>query len=447
MTRHRARLSRITEYLQTGIWRVRLNTLPRRKAFFLRQARILLLSIQGFTRDACPLRASALTFYSLLSLVPVAAMAFGVAKGFGFDRRLEAELLDKFPGQQEVVVQVIGFAQSFLENTKGGLIAGIGLAVLFWTVLKVLGHIETSFNAIWDIDTHRSFGRKFGDYLSIMFVAPVLVLVSSSATVFITTQVTLIASKISLLGLLSPLIFSLLKLLPYGIVWVLFTVIYMLMPNTRVRLFSGMTAGIAAGTLYQITQWLYINFQVNAARYNAIYGSFAALPLFLIWLQISWLIVLLGAEISYAHQNVDAHEIESDGLEISAHLKRLVGLLITHCIVKAFSEGRSPLSATDLSNRLQLPIRLVNQTLGRLVKSDMVTRICPGDDPDDDERFQPAMDIHRLTVQSVIHALDQTGTQDLRLPESPEVKRLSDALSQFSGILETAPANRPLMDL
>lgn len=142
-------LSKFVQFLQTDIWRIRASKLPGRKSFWIRQLRIILLAIRGFDEDKCQLRASALTFFSLLSVVPVVAMAFGIAKGFGFESILEKQLLEKMPGQEAVVEQIIAFAHSFLENTQGGVIAGIGIAILFWTVIKVLGNIENSFNGIW----------------------------------------------------------------------------------------------------------------------------------------------------------------------------------------------------------------------------------------------------------------------------------------------------------
>ena len=440
-------ISRAVTYFREGVWQTRLDDLPRIKAFFIRQLRILVLSVQGFSRDACPLRASALTFYSLLSLVPVAAMVFGVAKGFGFDRRLETELLGKFPGQEEVVLQVISFARSFLENTKGGLIAGIGLVILFWTVVKVLGHIEAAFNHIWGIEDHRSFSRKFGDYLSIMFVAPILVLVSGSATVFITTQVTTITTKIAILGMFSTVIFAMLKLIPFVLLWILFTIIYMLMPNIRVRLFSGITAGIVSGTLYQIVQWFYINFQVNASRYNAIYGSFAALPLFLIWLQISWFIVLLGAEISCAHQTVETGEIEMDTEGVSPYLTRLVGLSAVHRIVSLFAAGNPPPTVDALANHLGISVRLVRHVLDNLVRAGIVSRICVDELGDQELSYQPALDIQRIRVLDVAAALDKAGVSHLPMAETPGRLAIEATLERFSQRIADSEENRLIKDL
>jgi len=249
------------------------------------------------------------------------------------------------------------------------MIAGIGLALLFWSVIKVLGHIEGSFNEIWEIKTPRSFGRKFSDYLSIMLISPILVIMSSSVTVFITTQIKLITEKIALLGFFSPLIFFTLKFLPYCIIWILFTMIYIIMPNTRVSFKSGLISGVIAGTIYQILQGLYIFFQVGVARYNAIYGSFAALPLFLIWLQLSWFIVLFGAEISYANQNVDTYEFEPDCHKASNHFKRILALRLTQLCVQDFQTSESPRTAEQLSAFLEIPVRLVRQVLSELAEA------------------------------------------------------------------------------
>ena len=180
----------------------------------------------------------------------------------------------------------------------------------------------------------RSFSRRFTDYLSVMLICPILLIMASSVTVFINTQATLITQKIALLGAISPVIHVLLELLPYTVIWFVFTFIYIFIPNTKVNFTSGILGGVAAGTIYQVVQWAYVYFQVGVAKYNAIYGSFAALPLFLVWLQLSWRVVLLGAEVSFAHQNVDTYEFEQDCLSASYSFKKLLALLITHQLVK-----------------------------------------------------------------------------------------------------------------
>ena len=431
--------------MRLDIWRIRLADLPFGKSFLIKQLRIIILAFRGYDEDRCLLRASSLTFYTLLSIVPVAAMFFGIAKGFGFEKRLEKELFDKFPGQEEVLTQVINFSNSLLDQTQGGLIAGIGLLILFWSVLKVLGHIEMALNDIWEIKEQRSWGRKFSDYLSIMLISPVLVLMSGSATVFITTQVEQITQKVALLGVFSPLISFLLKFTPYVLIWVLFTLLYIIMPNTRVNFKAGLLGGVVAGTLYQIAQWGYMSFQIGAAKYNAIYGSFAALPLFLMWIQISWWIVLFGAELSFANQNVDTYEYEPDCLKVSSGFKKLLTLQITHLLIKNFANAEKPLLGSQISTQLQMPIRLVHNILFDLVESGLVsetkTKI------DKELAYQPARDINKLTIQYVLEALEQSGIDTIPVAKTEDHQALSDALKKFSGAMESSPANELLKDI
>jgi len=438
-------ITKFLAFLRVDIWRIRLADLPFGKSFLLRQLRIILLAIRSYDEDRCLLRASSLTFYTLLSIVPIVAMFFGVAKGFGFERTLEKELIDKFPGQEEILGQVINFANSLLEQTRGGLIAGIGLLVLFWSVLKVLGHIEMAFNDIWEIKEDRSWGRKFSDYLSIMIIAPILILMSGSVTVFITTRVTQFTQEFALLGVLSPLISFLLKLIPYVLIWIVFTVLYVIMPNTRVRFKAGFLGGVVAGTLYQLAQGLYISFQIGAARYNAIYGSFAALPLFLLWLQISWWIVLFGAELSFANQNVDTYEYEPDSLKVSPGFKKLLTLQVVHLLIKRFANGDKPLTDSQISGLLEIPIRLVHNIIYGLVESDLISEIRTA--AEKEFAYQPARDINQLSIQSVLKALDQHGTENIPVANTTEYQALSNALKEFSEAMEHSPANKLLKNI
>ncbi len=427
-------MKKLLDFLQHDIWRFSIRNMPKWKALAIRQLRVVLLAIRGFTEDKLSLRASALTFYSTLSVVPVVAMAFGVAKGFGLQKTFEQEIKRRFYGQEEVLDWVIKFANSFLENTKGGLIAGIGLVILFFAVMKMLGNIESSFNAIWQIRTPRSWFRKFSDYFSLMFIGPVLLIMSSSATVFITTQVTRIVQEVSLLGFFSPIIFFLIKLIPYVLIWLLLMLVYMIMPNTKVNFKSALLAGIIAGTLFVLVQWAYVKFQIGVSRYNAIYGSFAALPLFVMWLQISWLIVLFGSEISFANQNVEKYEYESDALNLSQFNKRVLVLLVMHRIVKNFQVGKRPYTAKELSLHLEIPIRLVRETLYLLKESRLVVETVTKNEKL--TAFQPAIDIQKISISSVTKALDHIGVNRLMAAESPIQQKMTTTLEAFEIKLE-----------
>lgn len=439
------RFQKITNFIKRDIWRIRSNNLSPGKSFFLKLVRVLLLSIRGFDEDKCQLRASALTFYSLVSVVPVAAMAFGIAKGFGLEKLLEDQLSEKLSGHEDILASVVQFSHSLLANTKGGLIAGVGVVVLFWAVLKVLGQIEYSFNDIWGVKEKRTLGRMFGDYLSLMLVCPVILILSGSVNVFVTTQVGLIMDKFTVLGSMSPVILFLLKLMPYTLMWGLFTFLYIFMPNTKVKFSAGLLAGIVAGTIFQIVQWVYITFQIGVVQYNAIYGSFAALPLFLAWLQLSWLIVLYGAELSFAYQNVETYEFEPDALQASHRVRTLLSLQIAHYLIQNFTRGEKPPTAGDISNRLEIPIRFVNEILFSLVKSSILTTT--EIEENGDHGYQPARDVHDLTIQHVIDALEKRGLNDMPFAHAPEFAALSACLESFGKTIEKLPENKRLKEL
>jgi len=432
-------------YIQTGIWRIRLKDISSGKRLFVKNLRVFLIAVMEFIEDKCPLRSSALTFYSLLAIVPVVAMAFAIAKGFGVQNLLENELLEQFAGQEEVIMRVMEYARTLLENTKGGLLAGIGAAILLWAVIKVLNNIEQSFNDIWAIRQPRTIGRKFSDYLSIMLVSPLLLIMSGSATVLIVTQVTLITEKISFLGILSPVITFLLNLLPYCLIWALFAFVYVFMPNTKVSIGSSLIGGIIAGTAFKILQWAYIYFQIGVSRYNAIYGSFAALPLFLIWLELSWLIVLFGAELSFAHQNVDEYEFEPDSKKISDAFKRLLSLGVVHLLVKNFMKGEKPLTAQQISNTVDMPIRIVRMMLDNLVASGII--ITTPTDGLKDIAYQPGKDINGITISSVIEAMDKNGTNKLPIAQTQEFNILSKSVSAFYDEIRRSRSNIYLKDI
>lgn len=404
-----------------------------------------MLAVRGLVEDKCQLRASSLTFYSLLSIVPLAAVIFGIAKGFGIEKALEKQLLEKLEVHGEVITRIIGFGRVLLESAKGGLIAGIGVIFLFWAIIRVLSNIENSFNDIWGIKKPRSFMRKISDYLSLMLICPFLFVMSSTITVIITSQVKLIISKIALLGVISPAIFGVLKLLPLCMLWILFTFIYIFMPNTKVNLRSGAVAGIIAAVLFLFFQLAYINSQIWVAKYNAIYGSFAALPLFLIWLQLSWLIVLLGAELSFAHQNVDTYEFEQDSLKVSYSFRKLLSLRIVHFLVQKFSTAEDLWDETRISQELEVPIRLVREILSELRESGVLSQI----KLDDDRMvaYQPARDPEGITIKYVIDALEKRGVDDIPVAESEELKKLSKCLTTFHDLIAKSPANMRLQDI
>lgn len=413
----------IADLLKNRIWRHDPTQLPRGAAWVLRSVQILAGAIRGYIRDNCALHASALTFYSLLSVVPIAALAFGIAKGFGLEQRLEKQLFLRFAGQEEVLTKIIGFARNLLDNTQGGLIAGIGVAILFWTCVKVLSHMEGSLNIIWNV-RGRPFIRKFTNYLTLLIISPLLVIVSSSVTVFIKTQVLAATERWAMLQAAGPFITLSLKLLPFGLIWLLFIMIYLVMPNIQVRFRSALIAGVIAGSLFQLSQGIYISAQVVVSRYNAIYGSFAALPLFLIWLQISWMVVLLGAQIAHVHQYLKYQPTDNDFRDSPPEFAKRCALYILHWVIQRFSEGAAPPTTEQIARHLMLPGAMVDTWIGRLRRCGLVSAVSL--ETTDDPAYQPAQDIHTIRVASVLEALDTVG----RIPPSVSLQPAFDAVTR-----------------
>ncbi|MDD5580962.1 MAG: YihY/virulence factor BrkB family protein [Methylobacter sp.] len=433
----------IISFVKDDIWLLHEQKLPPVKAAIIKSIKIIILSIRGFSCDLCPLRASALTLYSLLSIVPVIAMLFGIATGFGFEKMLEQRLIEQVPAQETMILQLISFAQNLLQSTKGGVVAGIGIVVLFWTIIQVIGNIEESFNAIWKINQGRSLSRKFSDYLSLMLLAPVILITSSSIMVFLKTQITWLTTAIQLPEFGTWLVIRALGLSPLLLMIALFAFTFIFMPNHKINYKAGIIAGIVTGIMYHLVQWAYLSLQIGVSNYNAIYGSFAALPLFVAWLQIGWMIVLFGCEIAFFLQNYEIYKNKNRISDLSFSLKKLIALQITHLVIKNFVQFKKPLSAPEIAAKLIIPIAFIQPILSNLVASHIILEIKNQDE--NEEIYQPAVDINILTIAYVINALEQCGQNHLQ--EINQEQMLVDAVNNFRELMETSKQNRLLKDI
>jgi membrane protein len=432
-------------FLTVDIWRIQQRDFSRATWLLIRQVRILMVALRDLTEDNIQLRASSLTYNTLLSLVPLIAVFFGIAKGFGFDKALQTYLIEDLKMHDVVIMRIIDFSRMLLETTKGRVLAGIGVILLFWTIIRVLANIESSFNDIWGIKRPRTLVRKISDYLSFMLICPFLFLMSSTITVMLTSQVALAADKIGLLRTLSPIIFFLLKFMPLFLLLLIFTFIYIFVPNIKVTIKVGAFAGGIAALLFQFFQLLYINSQIWIAKYNAIYGSFAALPLFLVWLQMSWLIVLLGAEFPFAQQNVETYEFEHAYEEVSYSFKKILSLRIVHALVRNFSHAQTPWTEITISQKLGIPLRLVRELLRELREAGVISQVLLDDDRT--AAYQPARSLRGITVQYVIDSLEQRGVDNIPIAKSKELKKLSAHLKDFHDLIAQSQANRRLNDI
>ena len=440
-------LKRILHFIKVGIWEIHLKNLPPVKTLPIKILRVVILAARGFMRDDCQKKASVLTYYSLLNIVPIIAVIFGVAKGFGFDKLIEKQILQmaqKGNWQSDLTNQILGFSHSLLENVKGGIIAGVGVVLLFWTIISILGRIEESLNDVWEVRRPRTLVRKFSDYIAMMILGPVFLVISSSATVLVASQVKFFAHKAGVLAVLGPAISLFLSLLPYVSMWTLLSMLYLILPNTRVPVRAGILGGVAAGTIFQIVQWIYIKFQIGVASYGAIYGSFAALPLLLVWIQMSWMIVLFGSEIAHASVNYETYGFHPDYPRISVSSRKLLVLRIFRLLVEKFSAGEKPLSISQIAHVLEIPFRLVQQLLYELADIGFVAETPSG--IKNEVAFQPARTIEGITVKYALDAYDQHGATAPH-PPSEEAEKISRYLKEMSETIEKSTANIKLKEI
>ncbi|MCB0801207.1 MAG: YihY/virulence factor BrkB family protein, partial [Bacteroidales bacterium] len=389
--------------------RVVAERLRKSTPFWIRQRRIIYLLYKGIKRDNIYIKASALTFFTILSVIPMVALAFGIAKGFGLNDELRAQIIMQFHNQEQVMNWILDFANNTLEQTSGGWLAGIGVVFLFSTVGQLLRYVENAFNSIWKVEETRVWYRQVTDYLAVIILVPVLFVASSSATVLATTRLNEILGRSDMLEGLKPVVSFLVQLIPFILLCTISTAAFLAMPNTRVKLRNALIAGLIAGIALQVLQILYVETQMGLTRLGALYGSFAAVPLLMVWIQMSWVIVLMGAQLTYYLQNITRYEFEFDVQTVSPRQKKRLSLLVMHSLIEDFVKGAEPRAPEEISLELSLPARTVHDCLDMLNEASLVTEVW--NEELEKYVYQPATDINRMTLSFILERLDLSGSQ------------------------------------
>ncbi len=433
--------NKLIQFLKHKIWLLPEQQLPFPRASLIKTLKISLLAHQGFVRDLCVLRASALTLYTLLAIVPIIAMLFGIAKGFGLEKILEQQIFEQIPHQETTVLNLINFAQKLLESTKGEVVAGIGVIVLLWSAINMISSIEESFNAIWKVKQARTLGRKLSDYLSLMLLGPLLLILSSSISVFMSTQLTWLTSFLEVPKLSEGLV-HVLKYSSLVLISGLFAGIFIVMPNHKVNVKAGVFAGVFTGVLFELLQKLYFGLQIGVSSYNAVYGSFAALPLFVVWVQMGWMSLLLGCEICFFIHHYESHRHNYHFSDFSFALIKTLSLQATRLVIKRFVQSGAPSKAEEIAYSLKVSPAIIQTLLNLLVESRILLHFISDDD---EEVYLPAVDVSQITLAFVINALEQCGQN--ALPDSITEPIFEDFLAEFGRRLETSTENVLLRDL
>ncbi|KAA6338059.1 hypothetical protein EZS27_013897 [termite gut metagenome] len=419
------------KFLTYGIWRVTENEVSKRQFSLLTVVKTIYLCINRFISDRLINKASALTYCSLLAVVPMLAIIFAIARGFGFSTIMENLFRYGFGGKNTTTETLLRFVESYLSETKGGgLFVGVGLILLLWTVINLVNNIESTFNGIWGIKNPRSMYRKITDYFSMFLLLPIFLVVSGGLSIFMSTVV----GKMESYVILTPLFRFLVKLVPFVLTWLMFTGLYIFMPNTKVKFKYAFVSGVFVGSIYQVFQYLYINGQMSVSKYDAVYGSFAAIPLLLLWLHISWTICLFGVELTYAGQNIHNFSFDKDTHNISRRYRDFVTLLIMSLIVKRFVVGEKPYTAQEISQEYHIPLRLTKQVLNLLEEINLLSEAV-NDLKSEETVFLPTMDINLLNAGILFEKLDTYGSENFKIDTQDRFygqwKLLCDSKEQY----------------
>lgn len=407
----KSKIERLISFITLDIWQL---SDERGKWFnrLINEIKIFIVTFKNYGNHQISVRSAALTYYTITSLVPIIAMVLGVAKGFGIDDKIISYLKISFVEYESVFDQIATFANSFLANSKVGIFAGVSVVVLIWSVIMVFSSIEDAFNHLWEVKKSRAISRRVSDYIAIIIVVPVLYTIYVGVTDHINSEFVKYLSNSSFLLWIYKVGFTLLS---YAIVWLIFASIYIILPNTKVKFSAAFHAGVVAGSAYIAFKYAYLFFQTSVSNYSVIYGSFAAIPLMLIWISICWQIVLFGAELSFVYQNIARYEYEREAKDFSFNLKRKLLILISNTLASNFIKHLPPLSAEEMARSLNLPVAAVRETVYTLLKANVIYSVDEQSYSKNSKTsyYTMAVDVSTLSVGMLLDLVESNGTSSI----------------------------------
>jgi membrane protein len=427
-------------FFEKEMWQTPYSSLKGIKGFFSKTVRISYLTIRSFTQDQCMMRAASLTYYSVMALVPALALAFSIAQGLKVKQYLEAQLYQRFSEQKEILDILFTFANNLLDKAKGSVLAVFGLLFIFWALIKMLSHLENALNTVWQIQTKRSVFKRIRDYFSIMILGPIFFLLSLSATFFIVSWVEEIIGGIPIASAINPGVIFLLKMAPYGVIWLLFILLYFVLPSKRVPIKPTLIGALIGGTVYQVVQWTFVVFQIGVTRSSAIYGSFVFLPLFLIWMHLSWTIFLAGAEIGFSISHVKTYELEKQKESLSFNTKKLLSLWILIHSIEEFAQTRF-LTKEKIQNTFSLSSGIIDHILKDLLDLGLIIKTVKKDI----KGYIPAGFYDTLTLVDVFNLLEKS--KESSLSRESLYQSLEEDLQSFNQEIKNLPSNKKISDL
>lgn len=397
-----AAVRRKGEYLWNGVWD------DHRPKFSVRLVKTLNLSVRTMLDPRLHTRSYALTFNTLLSIVPAFALMLAVCKGFGLQNLFHSEIEQMFPSQRKMTDVLMQLVNSYLNGTSHGVFIGIGIVFLLYTVVTLMNEIASNFNWIWGVRDDRTLYRKIVDHVAVCLLIPVLFICSAGINLLMNDTL----REQFQVPLLSPLIGWLLDLAPFFLVCVAFTLSFYWIPHTTVKLRYAAISGMLSGVAFQILQLVFLNGQIMVSRYNAIYGSFSFLPLFLMWLMISWLIVLSGCVVAYSAQHVFSFPFAKSSDNVSGNYYRKVTAVVAAIVSSRHLRGLKPMSAGEISAAYGMPVRLVARVVAHLKDVGLLYHVAESGRTVADCGVVPSFDLSEFTVADLIRRIDALGVKD-----------------------------------
>ncbi len=406
------------------IWEDRPATAAGPRAQLVRAARILHVVVQDLRKGELTLQAMSLVYTTLLSLVPLLAVSFSVLKAFGVHYRLEPVLLSVLEPMGERGVEIAERIVGFVSNVSAGVLGSVGLAFLFYTVVSLMQKIERAFNFTWHVDNERSLAQRFSDYLSVVVVGPVLVFAAVGLAASAMSHA--MVGAILAIPVLGAIFDAIGRLIPYLLVTVAFTVIYVFVPNTRVRLSSALAGGVVSALLWVTTGWVFTAFIAGSAKYTAIYSAFAGLVLFMIWLYLGWLILLTGASVAFYHQNPQYLRRHRGIVRLSNHDRERLALLIAAEVAQRFHRGAAPAGEAELSSLLRAPREAVQLVAGALAAQGLIRETASP------RGYVPCRSLDQIPLTEVVGAVRRSGivSDGGRMHKDPRVEAIAADLER-----------------
>lgn len=434
-------IRKIIDFLTQGVWIKDETDFSGRGWWAVRQLRIIIFTARGFGRHDTAVRSAALSFFTIMSLVPILALVFAIFKGFSSEdafNKLLYDLMDSMPSYKPLIEQIVVFIGNLLGRTRGGVMAIGAFFLLIWAVIQVFGNVEGAFNKIWEVKRSRSFARRFTAYMALVIVVPILLLAANSVYLGIRREVEVFTGSLG-----AEILFSLAGMV---LVMLMFSLIYFVLPNTGVKYKNALKAGIVAGIAFSLFQVGYVFLQGSLSAYNAIYGTFAAIPLFLLWLQISWQILLFGGELSFAMQNV--HDFVAErGAKTFSYDNRCKIMIATMAItIRNYLDGGGLSTPEQVAEEIGVPVRTIRDVAGELEEDGMLLFV-QNETTGKSDSMAPARDPRSIRFFDVIAAVTGRGHDLTRPHETALMERVDATYEKVKGDLRSSDDNMLLVDL